>query len=131
MKKLLKIALTAFAIFASILLLAFSWHVWETKYHVPSGEGLWQEESPDGRFVMTGYLTKGLLGFVPTAPGDGSSGSGVVVLRDNKTGQILQTIRVDSILALRGGGITWLDDYVSIVGVEGTWSLPPTTNPKQ
>jgi uncharacterized membrane protein YeiB len=54
MKKLLKIALTVFLILASILLLAFSWHV-------PSGEGLWQEESPDGRFTMTGYLTKGLL----------------------------------------------------------------------
>jgi hypothetical protein len=128
MKKLLKIALIAFAIFASILLLAFSWHVWETKYHVPSGEGSWQSISPNGRFIVTGYLTKGLLRFVPTAPGDGSSGPGVVVLRENQTGQILETARIDSLNALREG-VMWEGNSVYVKFI-GDWSLPPATDSK-
>jgi hypothetical protein len=110
--------------------LAFSWHIWETKYHVPSGEGLWQEESPDGRFTMTGYLTKGLLVFVAVMPGQGSDGAGVVVLRDKQNGEILKTVRVGQVNALRSGGIHWGDGYVLIVGVDDEWSLPPATNTK-
>jgi hypothetical protein len=128
-KKLLKIALIAFAILVSILLLAFSWHVWETKYHIPSGEGLWQEESPDGRFTMTGYLTKGLLVFVAVMPGQGSDGDGVVVLRDKQTGKVIQTARVEQVNALRSGGIRWDDNDVLIVGVD-IFPLPPPSPQK-
>jgi hypothetical protein len=130
MKKLLKIPLVTLAIFASILFLAFSWHVWETKYYVPSGEGSWQEESPDGRFTMTGYLTKGLLSFVSVMPGQGSDGDGVVVLRDKQTGKIIQTARVEQVSAISGGGVRWRDNYVLIVGVDDEWSLPPATDTK-
>jgi hypothetical protein len=129
MKKLFKIALIAFAIFASILLLAFSWHIWETKHHVPSGEGLWQEESPDGRFTMTGYLTKGLLVFVAVMPGQGSDGDGVVVLRDKQTGEVIQTARVEQVNGFRSGGIRWRKNYVSIVGVD-KFPLPPPSPQK-
>jgi hypothetical protein len=124
MKKLFKITLVIFAILASILLLAFSWHIWETEYHVPSGEGSWQEESPDGRFTMTAYSTKGLLAFVPVMPGQGSDGDGVLVLRDKQTGEIIQTVRVGQISAFRSGGIRWDDNDVAIVGVD-IFPLPP------
>jgi hypothetical protein len=122
MKKLFKIALIAFAIFTSILLLAFSWHIWETKYHIPSGEGLWQEESPDRRFTMTGYLTKGLLIFVSVMPGQGSDGDGVVVLRDKQSGDIIQTARVGQVNALQSGGILWGNDFVLVLGADDKWS---------
>jgi hypothetical protein len=128
-KKLLKITLTTFVILASILLLAVSWHIWETKYHIPSGEGVWQEESPDGRFTMTGYLTKGLLVFVAVMPGQGSDGDGVVVLRDKQTGKIIQTARAEQVDALQWGGIRWRDSYVIVSGVD-KFPLPPPTPKK-
>jgi hypothetical protein len=118
MKKLLKIPLITLAILASILLLAFFWHIWETEYHVPSGEGVWQKESPDGRFIMTGYLTKGLLSFVSVMPGQGSDGDGVVVLRDKQTGEIIQIARAGQVNALQWGGIRWRNSYVIVSGVD-------------
>jgi hypothetical protein len=125
MKKSLKIPLVTLAILVSILLLAFSWHIWETEYHVPSGGGSWREESPDGRFTMTAYSTKGLLAFVPVMPGQGSDGDGVFVLRDKQTGKIIQTARVGQISAFRSGGIRWYDGYVSSVGVDKFPLSPP------
>jgi hypothetical protein len=109
MKKLLKIPLVMLATLASILFLAFSWHVWETKYYVPSGKGVWQSTSLDGRFTVVGYLIKGLPGFIPTVPGNGSGGSGVIVLRDNQTGKSLQKlVLIPSLLSME----VRLDDEV-------------------
>jgi hypothetical protein len=129
MKKPLKIILVIITVFASILVVLFSWHVWETKYYVPSGEGVWQSTSPDGRFTVVGYLTKGLLIFVPTAPGDGSSGPGVIVLKDNQTGEILQKARIDSVTALGGDEIKWDSSSVYVRYIDD-WPLPPITNTK-
>jgi hypothetical protein len=117
MKKPLKVTLF---LLAFPLLLA-SWLAWETQYHVPSGDGLWQSTSPDGRFTVTGYLTTGLRAFLPTAPGDGSFGSGVVVLRDTQTGEILQKARTDAVSQNRA---EWESDNVYIKFI-GDWPLPP------
>ena len=97
MKKAIRIALS---ILLALLLIIVCLDIWSTHFSIPSAEekGRWTSESPDGRFRVTGYSTKSLFTkLISTMPGDGGFGPGIVMLWDNKTGNILQNVRVENI----------------------------------
>ena len=139
LKKMFKIILeTALVLILTIVGL----DIWNTQFSTPSGEGRWKSESPDGRFSVTGYSTKSLFAkLISTAPGDGGFGPGIIILRDKKTGKILQQEKIENIAdseyiewwigdpdaVWRKGWATAKGpregDYVSIKFV-GTWPLP-------
>ena len=145
MKKVLKITLLTPLFLLLVLVLAGTgYQIWFTEFRVPDGPGRWRSESPDGRFIITGYSNKGLRSMIPTMPGDGGFGPGIVILREKKTGKILQLARVDSLdnssyikwmignpdavwrknlTMLTGLKGRWEGDYVNITFV-GTWPLP-------
>jgi hypothetical protein len=145
MKKALKIALlTPLCLLLALVLVVVCLDVWATHFRIPSAqeEGKWASASPDGRFIMTGYLTKSLFDKLSVGgPGDGSFGPGIIILREKKTGKILQKARVDLIMEYdkpkwlvgepdavwrknRGTPQNpWKGDYVS-VGFLDAWPLP-------
>jgi hypothetical protein len=146
MKKALKIALlTPLCLLLVLILVIVCLDVWNTRF--PTGGGRWTSESPDGRFIVTGYSTKGLLAqLTPTMPGDGGFGPGIIILRDKKTGEILQQAKVENIAGIDEEYVDWMvgdpdaiwrrgwadsarlkdpweGDYIHIKFV-GTWPLP-------
>jgi hypothetical protein len=118
----------ALIVLLAIFLIPTVWNLWALHIYTPTGEGVWQSTSPDGRFTVTGYLAPVLE--IPTVvgPGDGSHGPGILVLTDNQTGQALKMLRIDSLGGLSwGSGVTWTDTDVSFVGYTDEWPLPPLT----
>jgi hypothetical protein len=76
-------------------------------------------------------MREGLYVFEPTGPGDGDPGPGVIVLRDNQTGETLKTFRVGWLNGYRDS-VSWHGNVVSIMGLDqedhddqGMWPLPP------
>ena len=141
LKKMFKIILGTVLI---LVLTIVGLDIWHSQFSTPSGEGRWKSESPDGRFIVTGYSTKSLfVMLIPTAPGDCGFGPGIVILRDKKTGEVLQQARVEELS--NTGYVDWMigepdaiwrknwasprskdpweGDYVDIKFV-GTWPLP-------
>jgi hypothetical protein len=146
MKKLVKITILIPLISLLVLIVVgIVYHLWETRFSEPTGKGRWSTTSPDGRFTVTGYLTKGLGVLIPTMPGDGGYGDGIVILRDNKTGKVLQKARVENVsnlaglvdwmvgepdadwrinlAILKGTDKKWEGNYVYVQYVD-TWPLP-------
>jgi hypothetical protein len=41
-------------------------------------------------------------------PGDGGYGPGIIVLRDKKTGEILQQAKVENLAGIHGGYVKWM-----------------------
>jgi hypothetical protein len=82
-------------------------HFWSTNL-TPSGEGRWSTESPDGRFIVTGYSNKGLRAWIPTMPGNSGYGPGIIILRDKKTGEILQQAEVKNLGNMGAGNVNWM-----------------------
>ena len=149
MKKL-KVLKTILIMMLVLIAVIVCLDIWATRFSTPDGEGRWTSESPDGRFSVTGYSTGSFFSALEsTAPGDGGGfGPGIVVLRDNKTGEVLQKARVEEITGIyydgnvswmigdpdapwrkswgvaykQPGGI-WEGDYVFIKSV-GDWPLP-------
>jgi hypothetical protein len=142
-KKALKIALlTPLFILLALILAGTCYQIWYTEFRTPDGPGRWTSESPDGRFIITAYSNKGLRSLIPTMPGDGGFGPGIVILRENKTGKILQQAKVENLDGMAGYA-KWMigdpdapwrkgwataegpreGDYVR-VGLLGTWPLP-------
>jgi hypothetical protein len=127
MKKTLKIAMF---LLLSLILIVVLFDVWDTQFRIPPAEeaGTWTSQSPDGRFSVTGYSTKSLfVKLIPTMPGDGSFGPGLVVLRDNKTGKILQKAKVEEVSSA-GDSVDWM------IGDSGalwrkSWSAPGSQEP--
>jgi hypothetical protein len=145
MRKSLKIVLlTPLCLLLALVFIGICLHLWSTNL-TPTGPGRWRTESPDGRFIVTGYSNKGLRSWLPTMPGDGGYGPGIIILRDKKTGEILQQAKVENLggmgrgsvkwmagdpdaiwrknLAAHNHGRAWEGDYVHITLV-GTWPLP-------
>jgi hypothetical protein len=105
MKRSLKIVLlTPLCLLLALILAGIGLHLWDTN-QTPTGPGRWTSESPDGRFIVTGYSNKGLRSLIPTMPGDGGGwGPGIIILRNKKTGEILQQAKVENL-----GGIPFPD----------------------
>ncbi|MDR1661162.1 MAG: hypothetical protein LBR95_01850 [Azoarcus sp.] len=90
-----------------LLLVLIVLHLWDTN-QTPSGPGRWRSESPDGRFIVTGHSNKGLRSWIPTMPGDGGYGPGIIILRDKKTGKILQQAKVDNLGGMGRRSVQWM-----------------------
>jgi hypothetical protein len=146
MRKVLKIALLMpLCLLLALIFIGICLHLWSANL-TPDGPGRWSTESPDGRFVVTGYSNKGLRAWIPTMPGDGGYGPGIIILREKKTGKILQQAKVENLGNMGRGSIKWMvgdpdapwrksrasfakqerpweGDYVDI-GLVATWPLP-------
>jgi hypothetical protein len=91
---------------------------WLIHFHTPGWEPAFASTSPDGRFTVSVYYNSGLLP---------RGNIGTVVLRDTRTGKVLQRENAESVNA--GGKsphVDWIPavNRVSIVSVGG-WDLPP------
>jgi hypothetical protein len=125
MKKLVKLVLmTPILILLMLILIGTSYQIWYTEFRTPSGMGQWSSKSPDGRFIVTAYSNKGLRSMIPTMPGDGSFGPGIIILRDNKTGKILQKEEIENLAAIGKNNVEWIGDYVHIDFISPPWPLP-------
>jgi hypothetical protein len=147
MKKTLKIVLLApLCLLLVLILVVVCLDILDTN-QTPTGPGRWTSESPDGRFIVTGYSNKGWRSILlPTMPGDGGYGPGIIILRDKKTGGILQQAKVENLGGMGRGDVDWMigdpdapwrkswatraqlktpweGDYVHITLVD-TWPLP-------
>jgi hypothetical protein len=145
MKKVLKIVLLSpLYLLLALVFIGICLHLLSMNL-TPSGEGRWSSESPDGRFIVTAYSNKGLRSLIPTMPGDGGGwGPGIIILRNKKTGEILQQAKVEELGGIysndvkwwigdpdavwRKGwptatGTPWEGDYVFITFI-GIWPLP-------
>jgi hypothetical protein len=70
MKKALKIVLlTPLCLLLALILVGTGYQIWYTEFRTPTGPGRWESESPDGRFIVTGYLNKGLRTLIPRLKG--------------------------------------------------------------
>jgi hypothetical protein len=131
----------------ALTLTGICYQIWFTEFRTPTGPGRWHSESPDGRFTVTGYSNKGLRSLIPTMtmPGDGGGwGPGTIILRDKKTEEILQQVKVEELGGMDEGNVEWWigdpdavwrkgcptatgalreGDYFRIKFV-GTWPLP-------
>jgi hypothetical protein len=127
MKKTFKMALLV--LFLPVLLC-----IYHAYFYVPVGEGIWESTSPDGQFEVVGHGKMSLRKFLPTMPGSGGDVDGVIVLRDKKTGTVLQKQNVDLVNLVGEESVTWIKgnmgkvEEVVIIGVDIIWQLPPTTH---
>jgi hypothetical protein len=118
MKKAVKILLGLLGLILALVLL----DRWLYYHHAPRWEPAFISVSPDERFTVSVYYNSGIFTFFPlplVRPNDGT-----VVLRENKTGKVLQREIagfVDSVTP----GVTWdtNSSWVSIVSIGG-WDLP-------
>jgi hypothetical protein len=117
MRKALKIVLlTPLCLLLVLILAIIGLHLLDTNL-TPSGEGSWESESPDGRFIVTGYSNKGLRSLIPTMPGNGGRwGPGIIILRDKKTGEILQQAKVEEFGGMDEGNVEWM-----VGGPDAVW----------
>ncbi|MDR2925854.1 MAG: hypothetical protein LBU76_07915 [Azoarcus sp.] len=123
MKKALKIL-------AGLILALVLWDAWQIYFCVPDWEPDWNSTSPDGRFTVSIYYNPGI--FSPLPLGIQPRGEvGTVVLRENRTGKVLQRERANYVDAdTQTPGVDWFHDasgHVDSVGVIsiGVWDLPP------
>jgi hypothetical protein len=118
MKKVLKVV---FSLLALVLILII-YDAWLLHFHVPS-EPYWESKSPDGRFAVSVYYNPGI--FYPLPPGLQPRGAiGTVVLRNIRTGKVLQREPVDYV----DEGVPQVrwhkeTNSVGVVSV-GAWDLP-------
>ena len=106
MRKAVKIVLLTplCALLALILL-----DIWGTEFRTPTGPGNWDTESPDGRFIVTAYSNKGFFrSLIPTMPGDGGFGPGIITLQEKKTGKVLQEAKVENLGVIDSGDVRWM-----------------------
>ncbi|MDR2925853.1 MAG: hypothetical protein LBU76_07910 [Azoarcus sp.] len=118
----------AFKIFAGLLLALVLCDAWLTYFHVPEWKPAFVSTSPDGRFSVSGYYNLPSPFF-----GELWGNDGTVVLRENKTGKVLQRGTIDYLPAVQGQ-VSWYvcnrdfyPEYERCVYVQyvDTWPLPP------
>jgi len=113
---------TLIVILALFLILAL-WDAWIFHFHTPKWDPLWETTSPDGRFTVSVYDNQGLISLPPWLHPRGYAGT--VVLRENKTGKVLQQAKASVDWKTRDPHIRWHPEFndVEIVSV-GAWDLP-------
>jgi hypothetical protein len=78
---------------------------------------------------VTAYSNKGLRSWIPTMPGDGGYGPGIIILRDKKTGEILRQEKVENLDGDVGYVEWWIGDpdavwrkgWAAAAKIEGPW----------
>jgi len=98
------------------------WDTWEMHYEIPDWEPAFASTSPDGRFTVSVYSNVGVIRLPPGLNPRGRAGT--VVLRDNRTGKVLQRAATEQGIGMEAD-ISWIPEYnrVSITAV-GRWDLP-------
>jgi len=97
---------------------------WIIHAKVPEWEPLWESTSPDQRFTVSVYYNPGFFVLPPWLHPRGRAGT--VVLRENKTGKVLQRARADSVdSGTETPPVDWYMEFneVGVTSV-GVWSLP-------
>jgi hypothetical protein len=105
-------------ILSGLALALVLWHFWLIHFHTPGWEPEFVSTSPDGRHAVSVYHNSGLLIF---------DNAGTVVLRDTRTGKVLQREVAESVSAgTETPNVTWdsKSNWVAIVSI-GAWDLPP------
>jgi len=111
-----------------LILALVLWDIWAFHYEIPDGEPAYASTSPDGRFTVSVYHNYGILPIPYWIHPRGRAGT--VVLRENKTGKVLQRVTVDYMNAgtetphVRWNAGNRFPPSVSVVGVD-VWDLPP------
>jgi len=119
MTKRKKFLLGLFGLLAALWL----WDTWLYYFHTPKWEPLFVSTSPDGRFSMSVYFNPG----VPLPSWIHPRGrSGTVVLRESKTGKVLQRAASEYVHATGEPTVYWSPERnrVGVVSLGG-WDLPP------
>ena len=117
-----------FKVLLGLFLLVFAFgllDVWLINFHTPGWEPEFVSTSPDGRFTVSVYDNPGVLLLPPGLHPRGSAGT--VVLRENKTGKVLQRAKVSYVDAgSKAPDITWgkKGEWVLVTSL-GDWDLPP------
>jgi hypothetical protein len=111
-------------IFIGIVLVLALWNTWSYYFHTPEWKPAFVSTSPDGRYAVSVYYNPGLIQMPPALTPRGNSGT--VVLRDIKTGKVLQREVVGGVHSSGNPDVSWIPqtNRVSIVNV-GSWDLPP------
>jgi hypothetical protein len=68
------VLLTPLYLLLALVFIVICLHFWSTNL-TPIGPGRWSTESPDGRFIITGYSNKGLRAWILAMAGDMGRGS--------------------------------------------------------
>jgi len=111
--------------FAGLILALVLFDAYIFKVMTPNWGALYESESPDGRFTVSVYYNPGVIPFPPWLNPRGRAGT--VVLRENKTGKVLQRANVSYVDAgTETPGIAWYkkSNSVGVINVD-TWDLPP------
>ena len=118
-----KLKKALFGFLVGLILVLVLWDAWLLNFHTPDWEPAFTSTSPDGRFIVSVYDNTGIILLPPALNPRGSAGT--VVLREVKTGKVLQRAKVDYV-AHGTPHIDWIPEInrVSIVSVGG-WDLPP------
>lgn len=112
MKKSLKVVLFVLCL---LIVSAAVLHVWYDRFYEPTGKGYQTFISPDGNHTIEIYLMNGLIP-LPTMPGQGGDGPGLLVLRDNQ-GRTLHKIKIDGANSIDDNSIMWEDDHVFLISI--------------
>ena len=98
---------------------------WVFYCHTPEWEPEFVSTSPDGRYSVSAYDNPGILLFLPVGLHPRGS-AGTVVLRDNRTGKVLQRANARYVNAgARTPDVDWFpkSNSVGVTSVD-VWDLP-------
>jgi len=110
--------------FLGLILVFVLWDAWLIYFHTPGWEPAFSSTSPDGRFTVSVYSNVGVIRLPPGLNPRGRAGT--VVLRENKTGKVLQRAFASYVQGSDQPHVAWYtkSNSVGVVGVD-TWDLPP------
>ena len=117
-----KLKKALFGFLVGLILVLVLWDVWLIHFHTPGWEPAFTSKSPDGCFTVSVYSNVGVIRLPPGLNPRGRAGT--VVLRDNRTGKVLQRAATEQGIGMEAD-ISWIPEYnrVSITAV-GRWDLP-------
>jgi DNA-binding beta-propeller fold protein YncE len=108
-------------IFIGITIVLVLLDAWLFYVYIPGWDPEFVSTSPDGRYSVSVYYNPGLIQMPPALTPRGNSGT--VVLRDTKTGKVLQREVTGNVHSSGTPDVTWYPDGVSVTSVGG-WDLP-------
>jgi len=112
----------ALFVFLGLTLVAALTDTWLFRYSVPDWEPTFVSTSPDGRFSASVYYNPGIFPLPSGMHPRGSSGT--VVLRENKTGKVIQREVIKGPIYDESIVIWTQDEKEIIVMNVGVWNLP-------
>ena len=120
LRGLLKLLLSLLGLIIALALL----DAWIFYVHTPGWKPAFVSTSPDGRFTVSVYYNTGVLPLPPALHPRGRAGT--IVLRENKTGKVLQRANSTYVHSSGEPVVTWYQktNRVGAINVD-IWDLPP------